>query len=212
MALNAQITPLETIPIHDLAKRAKALHDDELGAEKMARHFPPYEWQRISFAFEKIQPGQRCLEVGPGRGYLSNMICWSRKFDSQYAIDIRKPQMDHWLDSSITFIHQSITDMDFPDNYFDTVICMEVLEHLEDDDFHQGLAQIRRVCKNHLMMSVPYLEPLPLPKYHKQRLDEARIKSLFPQGRFTLMLKSPNTRVPWLLIEETQQPEQQVAA
>lgn len=200
--LNAQIIALENIEIHPLACRARAPLVKKFGEEHHNKRFPPHEWQRISLAFEKIRPGVRCLEVGPGRGYLSNMLAWEKKFQNQVALDIVELKNPKKFDPHIQYIQKSVTELDEPDGYYDTVICMEVLEHLEDGDFKKALQNIRRVCKSHLIMSVPFLEPLPLPPYHKQQFDAERIRKTFPDGKISLLMKNPARKVPWMMIEE----------
>lgn len=200
--LNAQIIALENIEVHPLAYRARAPLVEKFGEEHHNKRFPLHEWQRISLAFEKIQPGARCLEVGPGRGYLSNMLAWEKKFQSQTALDIVELKNPKKFDPHIQYVQKSVTELDEPDGYYDTVICMEVLEHLEDVDFEKALQNIRRVCKSHLIMSVPFLEPLPLPSYHKQQFNAERIRKTFPDGKISLLMKNPARKVPWMMIEE----------
>jgi hypothetical protein len=81
---------------------------------------------------------------------------------------------------------------------------MEVIEHLPDGKLERVLAQLRRVAARRLIVSVPFCEPLPLPHYHQQQFTAERILSMFPTAKFTLFLKSPVTRVPWMLIDEPQ--------
>lgn len=210
--LNAQIVTLENIEVHPLALRARAPLVEKNGEMNHDKRFPLYEWQRISLAFGKIQPGARCLEVGPGRGYLSNMLAWDKRFENQIALDIVELKNPKKFDPHIQYVQKSVTELDEPDNYYDTVICMEVLEHLEDRDFEKALHNIRRVCKTHLIISVPFLEPLPLPHYHKQQFDAARVQSTFPDGQLSLLMKTPTQKVPWLMIEEMHPQTNQAAA
>jgi 2-polyprenyl-3-methyl-5-hydroxy-6-metoxy-1,4-benzoquinol methylase len=48
----------------------------------------------------------------------------------------------------------SIYEIPYPDNHFDVVVCCEVLEHL--DRPHEALAELKRVARQHLIISVPY--------------------------------------------------------
>ena len=43
----------------------------------------------------------------------------------------------------------------FPDNHFDTVICLECLEHLYIEDVNILMAELVRVCKKNLIISTP---------------------------------------------------------
>lgn len=199
--LPMNVIDLATVSMTTEARRLRSKRIEQFGSESV-RKFPDYEWQRLSYAFGLLQPGRALLEVGPGRGYLSQMIAKERLFQRQVAIDVVEAKSPSKFGPRTEFRNLSIEDIDYPDRSFDVVVCMEVLEHLDDATLEDGLAQIRRICGGKLIMSVPLLEPEPLPSYHKQRFDEARIKDMFPQGKFTLLLKAPVTRVPWLLIEE----------
>jgi len=126
------------------------------------------------------------------------MIWRQNKFEEVHAIDI----VDRTLPKSVFFRKMSVDNLDYEDNFFDCLVCMEVLEHLEDKHLPSAIREIRRVTQGQLIMSVPYCEPLPLPHYHKQHFNEARIRELFPNARYSLLLKEPIMRVPWLLMEE----------
>src|SRR5690606_33175711 len=55
------------------------------------------------------------------------------------------------------FAAGDLLDLPFPDRSFDLVVCMEVLEHLDDPE--SGLAELCRVSAGWLLLSVPN-EPL----------------------------------------------------
>jgi len=55
------------------------------------------------------------------------------------------------------FASGDVLALPFPDRSFDAVVCMEVLEHLPDPA--QGLAELQRVSRRWLLLSVPH-EPL----------------------------------------------------
>ena len=56
-----------------------------------------------------------------------------------------------------TFSHASVTALPFGDQEFDVVLCMEVLEHLENPT--RGIHEIARVAKHGVVLSVPF-EPV----------------------------------------------------
>lgn len=213
MSLNGEIVDLAAVELHPLALaqregaiaakaklHAKKPPDPAMTPEEAhEKSFPIYDWQRLCYVFSRLNPGERCLEVGPGRGHLTTMMSRSGLYSQINAIDI---MVRRAFPSSVDFRIMSVAEMEFEDRTFDTVLCMEVLEHLEDQDFQAGLKEIRRVCRGQLIVSVPYKEPLPLPQYHKQAFDERRIRELFPRGKFHLLLKSPISRIPWLIVEE----------
>jgi SAM-dependent methyltransferase len=53
----------------------------------------------------------------------------------------------------VTAVGGSIYKLPFADKFFDTVMCLEVLEHLDSPD--KGMEELCRVCRRWLIMSVP---------------------------------------------------------
>lgn len=199
MAITGEIVELSSIPLHPTAEHLRNKAIEAKGTEDAHnKNYPVYDWQRLCHVFNMMRPGQSCLEVGPGRGYLSRMIAESGRYERFAAIDI----VPRVLPKAVEFEVMSVGKLDFPDRSFDTVLCMEVLEHLDDETLESAVREIRRVCRDQLIMSVPYNEPLPLPKYHKQQFTEERIKRMFPKAKCSLLLKKPVMRVPWMLMEE----------
>lgn len=198
MLLSGNIVKLSDVELDPVAKRIRDNIVSQVGEEKHSKAFPVYEWQRLSYAYSRINPGDKCLEVGPGRGYLTTMLSRGEKFSEVHAIDI----VNRNLPKKVFFRTMSAAEIDYEDNYFDCVICMEVIEHLEDVDMYRAISEVRRVTRGNLIMSVPFCEPLPLPSYHKQSFYVERIKQLFPHASYSLLMKEPVMRVPWLLMEE----------
>ena len=65
--------------------------------------------------------------------------------------------------------------------------------------FVAGLAELRRVCRGQLIMSLPFCEPEPLSKTHLRRFEAADILELFPNSSYTLL---DRLRMPWMIMEE----------
>lgn len=204
MAISGRIVQLSAVDLNPFAKKEREREVALRGEEEHRKSFQNNDWQRLSYVMNRIRRGRVCLEVGPGRAYLSNMIARSKKFERLVAVDV-VPKAAR-MRESVEFMDMNVRDLTFEDKSFDCVVCTEVLEHLDDASFRSGLDHIRRVCSGQLIVSLPYLEPLPLPKYHAQRFDEARIKDCFPAGKYTLLIKEPVNRVPWIVIEEQMEP------
>jgi SAM-dependent methyltransferase len=92
-----------------------------------------------------------------------------------------------------------IANLQFDDNSFDVVTCMEVLEHVPPEVFVAGLAELRRVCRGQLIMSLPFCESEPLSKTHLRRFEAADILETFPNASYTLL---DRPRMPWMIMEE----------
>ena len=204
MALNARVVDLSTVKLTAMARRLQAREAREFDSGLRKKPLPDYEWRRLSLIGRSLKGGPSLLEVGPGRGYLSRMIAKGGLYPRHEVVDIVNPprSIAGKYGPGVTFRQESVAHLADPDAVFDTVLCFEVLEHLDDETLPLALAQIRRVCGRRLMVSMPFMEPEPLPAYHRQRFDPERLKALFPTAKFTLLMKTPVTRVPWVLIEE----------
>jgi SAM-dependent methyltransferase len=160
------------------------------------------DWRRINWVAANLRGGGIALDVGVGPGALLNYLHGSAKFDRAIGIDIRVyskfqalyPGLDHRL--------MNVVEMAFEDASIDTVICMEVLEHLPAEDFRRALKELRRVSRGDLLITVPFCEPEPLPPYHQQRFDPERLCHHFPHAKFTLLQRQYRRAVPWVLIHE----------
>lgn len=205
MPLKARIVQLSNVRLTPMARRLRAERDARWGEAQARKAFPDYEWQRLSYVARRLDGGPSLLEVGPGRGFLSRMIAKGGLYERQEVVDIVDPprSLRAKYGPGVGFRQMSAADLPDAEGAFDTVLCMEVLEHLDDETLPRALEQVRRVCGRRLILSVPFIEPLPLPAYHRQRFDEGRIRAMFPNARYTLLLKEPVSRLPWLLMEET---------
>ena len=79
--------------------------------------------------------GRRLLDVGCGDG--SFTIALSSDFDEIHGIDVQEPGLDAFrtrVQNSMKFqVHSmSAEKMTFPDNYFDSIISIEAIEHIPD--------------------------------------------------------------------------------
>jgi len=92
--------------------------------------------------------GQRVLEIGSGTGNLTRELIPRELY---YASDINPLYLDSLkgLTHDRPYLHVSLTDVTRADTFpqvpggFDTVVCLNVLEHVDDD--RGALENIRRV-------------------------------------------------------------------
>lgn len=118
----------------------------------MVRHHQPNEKLRIEQIL-KLIPGNQdtILEIGARDGYLSPLLTNFARHVT--ALDLTIPRIEH---EKITPIQGDVTNLQFENNYFDTVVCTEVLEHIRPSDLSKACQELTRVTKHHLIIGVPY--------------------------------------------------------
>jgi ubiquinone/menaquinone biosynthesis C-methylase UbiE len=125
----------------------------------------------LTFDFKKINlpPGSKVLDVGCGEG--RHIFGILNEFEDVhcYGLDQDIPSLDKCkegleffkeLDPNDTiFMQGSVYQLPFEKNFFDLIICSEVLEHL--DDYHAAIDEIHRVLKpqGKFLPSVPSFWP-----------------------------------------------------
>ena len=157
------------------------------------------DWRRTTFVLDRLRPGAKILDVGAGAGQFANMAAASGMFSSVAALDHVRFEKYSEFSALITRYDASVAELPFDDHEFDVVTCMEVLEHVPEEVFLLGIAELRRVCCGQLVISVPFEEEKPLSKGHLRRFEERDVVRLFPTARYTV-LERP--RMPWMIIEE----------
>ena len=98
--------------------------------------------------------GESVLEAGCGRAYLANILSTEH---SVTACDIVISDELVKKYPKIHFQKENLERLSFEDNQFDTVICTNTLEHLQD--ISAAIKELRRVTKNRLIIVVPKQRP-----------------------------------------------------
>ncbi len=157
------------------------------------------DWRRTSVVLGLARPGTNALDVGAGAGQFANMLAACGRFESVTALDRIRFDKYSEFHPALSRREGNITALPFDDDEFDVVTCMEVLEHVPDEVLEPGIAELRRVCRGQLIMSVPFEEAEPLSKGHMRRFESSDVRAMFPDAGFTLLERH---RLPWLIIEE----------
>lgn len=105
--------------------------------------------------FLSIEPGMTVLDIGSGRGELC--IYAARKGASAVGIDYSaaavalannvRNKLPGTIKRRLQFIKVPVTEIDFPKNYFDVVVCVEVLEHLYPEEIEIMLKKVEKCLK-----------------------------------------------------------------
>ena len=90
---------------------------------------------------------RKILEIGIGNGTVSSHL-------TNMGYDVTTADFDSALNPSVVC---SVTELHkhFKAKSFDTVICSQVLEHLKYVDFPIALSEIKTVCRNFLVLTLP---------------------------------------------------------
>lgn len=134
-----------------------------------------------SFSKEKEKP--KVLDVGVGLGRLLEELNECEK----YGMDISLKYLNYAKQKGIEVCKSKIEDMPYCDNFFDIILCTDVLEHVLD--LNHCISKILNVLKvgGHLVIRVPYKEDLssylletnPYEFVHLRNFDESSLLLLF---------------------------------
>lgn len=199
--MDYQIVDIRKIVLSPPLQETRAFYLEQYGAKTGTGIYSSYDWQRIDYVFNLTRKGGAILDVGVGSGQLVNTLARSGHYEKVVGVDIKPNSRFIRMADTFDMLYMSVGQLALPDKSFDTVICMEVLEHIDRTTFLAGLQELRRVCRGQLIMSVPFEEPEPLPRYHKQRFTGADIHHHWPTATVRL-LKLPKPKVHWVLMEE----------
>jgi SAM-dependent methyltransferase len=122
-----------------------------------------YHWhlrQFMHLLYETlVQTGpQSVLDAGCGEGFVTRFLHRQRPEWRLTGVDVNAEALayarrhpDHTGD--VRYRDGDLYDLPFDDDAFDTVLCSEVLEHLDHPD--RALAELRRVAGRSVVISVP---------------------------------------------------------
>lgn len=96
------------------------------------------------------------LDAGCGEGFVIQYLVRRDQTLQVTGVDLHPEAIQYakkYVGASVTFQVEDLRSLSFPDNSFDTVVCSQVLEHL--DDAESALAELKRVARKYVVISVP---------------------------------------------------------
>lgn len=101
---------------------------------------------------------RRILEIGVGEGHVMARV--RERFPGVPLVGVDLPDeglRDEWRNQDLACMFGDATTLPFPDDSFDLVLAIEVLEHVPSPD--AALRELGRVCSGTFVASVPF-EPI----------------------------------------------------
>lgn len=104
---------------------------------------------------DALHPGS-VLDAGCGEGFTLARIRSRNPSMTLEGIELQEGaiELGKKLHPDLVIRNGSIYSLPYPDNSFDVVLCLEVLEHLEEPE--RALAELKRVAKRYCILSVPH--------------------------------------------------------
>lgn len=154
-----------------------------------------YWFRRHEIAYREVAPlcaGTRVLEAGCGEGYGAELLSGSA--ESVLALDYDAPSTRHLARRypGVRAVQADLTALPLPGSAVDTVVTMQVIEHLADQP--RFLAECLRVLRpgGRIVVSTPNRitfspgRDTPLNPYHTRELSAAELAGLLHDAGFEL--------------------------
>ena len=138
--------------------RLKLLAKSEYGGVNRNDPIRFYYWpvfgalyrRRVELALDELTPGERVLEIGFGTGV--TFPHRHEQFKEIHGLDLTADTdritaiwKQHGIGVQLKL--GNILEMPYPDNYFDSVLLISILEHLQPAEQAAAFAEIKRVLK-----------------------------------------------------------------
>jgi len=117
---------------------------------------------RIPLDVARIQPGQRVLDIGCGRGEVAlhcarhGAFVWSIDY-AAVALELAEEALARVEEDArrrITLMQADARTLPFDDDHFDVVFMLDVVEHLTPSELDQALQEVKRVLRPHGVLIV----------------------------------------------------------
>lgn len=114
--------------------------------------------QRLGFVAGLVPEGTDSIaDIGCGKGDVLNALLARDESLELLGVDISSQALSY---VNAPTRAASLPDLPLPDDSFDLVICLQVLEHLDQATYTASLRELERVASRHLIIGVPFRENL----------------------------------------------------
>jgi|GEM_PF-1678048 len=136
--------------------------------------------------FFKVQKGEKVLDAGCGNGDYTRLLLlrgarvWAFDYAKQMVAAVKKRLNKAGLKAEQITV-DSVLNIPYPDEKFDSVLCLAVVDHVPDEDRPKAVAELARVLKPG---GVLYINTPNRSAYH-WRVGHflMRVIGLFPKGK-----------------------------
>jgi acetyltransferase-like isoleucine patch superfamily enzyme len=111
------------------------------------KEYRNYAQGRYKWAESMIPPITRVLDVGCGDGYLTQRLALAGFEREVIGVDYTLSALHDYELGAASFVRMNSTYLDFPDESFDYIVFMEVLEHLMPYQAIATMSHLRRILK-----------------------------------------------------------------
>lgn len=160
----------------------------------------PPEVRRVKEIIEVIHNDvQTILDVGCGSGFFLDSLERKKRYKKLVGLDCSVEALKY---VSTEKVQGNIANLPFGNNSFDLVTCLEVLEHLPQEDFEKGILELQRVSKKNILITVPNEDDLARslvmcpqcycwfnPCFHICSFNEDKLQNLFNNFRLMKLKK-----------------------
>ncbi|MHA1592736.1 MAG: class I SAM-dependent methyltransferase [Candidatus Heimdallarchaeaceae archaeon] len=127
-------------------------------------------------------------EIGCGWGVVGKAL---QECGYDYiGFDVNGPKIHKCKEMNVKCIQANIKDVPLGEKSVDCVVCMETLEHLDEETYGQGLKELDRILKPQglLIITVPEGPDALKSKKHKRKVSLDELKTAF--SKYTILENS----------------------